>query len=114
MDRFLSASAKLCVLLGVLPRAEIRHLYVWKATVAVAARVNGKPLTARMVDDWCFWELRYAYAGYRPFSIDALITAFVGHECLHNPALHELRFPGETAILHANRFRHNFREGASL
>lgn len=111
MDRFLSTLARVCAYLGCLPRSEIRHMYVWKASAVAYAKRS--ELTEQMVNEWAFWELRYALAGYRPFPWMLLCIAAEAHESLHDPRWHQLRTPGERAHLHAGRFRQNFLEGAS-
>lgn len=114
MDRFLSVAAKFVAYLGFLPRSEIRHMYAWKASAVAYARVNGTPpLTEQMVNEWCLWEVRYANAGYRPFSLNIIELAVRKQESLHDPEWHQKLLKGEHAILHASRFRQNFLEGAS-
>ena len=113
LDKILHFLAKAAVRLHCLPKGDIRHMYVWKASAVAYARVRGEPLTIKMVDEWCFWEQRYANAGYWPFTLDRLEQSARDHETLHPPEHHQLRLPGERATLHAKRFRQNLLEGAS-
>jgi hypothetical protein len=114
MDRILSVVAMIAVYLGCCPKKEICYIYPWKASTVAYARVQGTPeLTERMIDDWCFWEVRYAALGYRPFSLHFLEFAASHHDPLIDQKWHTQRPPGERVILHACRFRQNFRKGAS-
>jgi hypothetical protein len=114
MDRFLSIVAMIAVYLGCFPGREIIYMYTWKATTVAYARVQGTPeLTLRMIDEWCFWEIRYALLGYRPHSLHFLEFAATHHDPPIDRKWHTQRPPGERVILHACRFRQNFREGAS-
>ena len=76
LDKILHFLAKAAVRLHCLPKGDIRHMYVWKASAVAYARVRGEPLTIKMVDEWCFWEQRYANAGYWPFTLDRLPPQF--------------------------------------
>lgn len=119
MDRLITRLAKIAVYLQILPKGDIRHMYLWKATDVACAQVNGQPtLTRRMVDEWCFWELRYAVAGYEPLSLEELKVGVVSRICMHDlrgqpSPWHVPRASGQPVVLHASLFRQNFLEGAS-